>query len=91
MKNIINISESIKPFKKSIQIEGDKSLSIRWALLASQANGKSISKNLLMSDDVINTLNCLKKLGVKIILNKKKCEILGKGLNGFNLKKKNNS
>ncbi len=88
MKNIINISESIEPFKKSIQIEGDKSLSIRWALLASQATGKSISKNLLMSDDVINTLNCLKKLGVKIILNKKKCEILGKGLNGFNLKKK---
>ena len=88
MKNIINISESIKPFKKSIQIEGDKSLSIRWALLASQANGKSISKNLLMSDDVINTLNCLKKLGIKIILNKKKCEISGKGLNGFNFKKK---
>ena len=88
MKNIINISKSINPFKKSIQIEGDKSLSIRWALLASQANGKSISNNLLMSDDVINTLNCLKKLGIKIILNKKRCEILGKGLNGFNLKDK---
>ena len=47
-------------------MEGDKSISIRWALLASQAIGKSVSLNLLRSEDVINTLKCLKKLGVKI-------------------------
>ncbi len=41
-----------------------------------------------MSEDVINTLNCLKKLGVKIKLTKNFCEIVGVGLNGFKYKKK---
>jgi 3-phosphoshikimate 1-carboxyvinyltransferase len=87
MSNTIEISGLIRPFKKTISIDGDKSLSIRWALLASQAVGKSKSYNLLKSEDVINTLNCLKKLGIKIELNNKYCEIFGAGLNGFNYKK----
>ena len=88
MKNILKISNTISPFKKEINIEGDKSISIRWALLASQANGKSISYNLLKSEDVINTLNCLKELGIKIKLSKKSCQIFGQGINGFNYNKK---
>tara|TARA_B100001057_G_C22814302_1_gene936738 strand:+ start:65 stop:1390 length:1326 start_codon:yes stop_codon:yes gene_type:complete len=86
MKNKIVISKLIKPYNKVLKVEGDKSLSIRWALLASQANGKSKSLNLLKSDDVINTLKCLKKLGVKIKLSKNSCEIVGRGLNGFKYK-----
>ena len=35
MKNSLKISKVIKPFKKTLKIEGDKSISIRWALLAS--------------------------------------------------------
>ena len=66
MNNKIQISKTIQPFNKILEIEGDKSLSIRWALLASQAKGKSKSINLLKSEDVINTLSCLKKLGIKI-------------------------
>ena len=61
MKNILKISNTIRPFKKIIEMEGDKSLSIRWALIASQASDKSIAYNLLQSEDVINTLNCLNK------------------------------
>ncbi len=87
MKNILKINKTIEPFKKKLQIEGDKSLSIRWALIASQANGKSVSYNLLKSEDVISTLNCLKKLGVKVKNYKNKCEIIGLGLNGFKYKK----
>ena len=87
MSNFIQISNSIKPFNKSIKIEGDKSLSIRWALLASQAKGKSTCLNLLRSEDVINTLKCLKKLGIKYKLSKNSCEITGNGLNGFRYKK----
>ena len=56
-------------------------------MLASQAYGKSVSKNLLKSEDVINTLRCLKKLGVKIKLHKNKCEIIGMGINGYRYKK----
>ena len=88
MKNLVKIFKTIRPFNKSIQIEGDKSLSIRWALLASQAKGKSKSSNLLRSEDVLNTLECLKKLGVKIKLSKNYCIIYGKGLNKFKYKKK---
>ena len=35
----------------------------------------------------MNTLKCLKKLGIKIRLLKNTCEITGNGLNGFNYKK----
>ena len=87
MNNIVKIYDKIKPFKKTISMEGDKSLSIRWALLASQAQGKSRSYNLLRSEDVISTLKCLKKLGIKVKLSKNYCDIIGKGLNGFTYKK----
>ncbi len=87
MSNKIKISSIIKPFNKTIKIEGDKSLSIRWALLASQANGKSKSINLLKSEDIISTLKCLKKLGVKIKYLNNTCEITGVGLNGYKTKK----
>ena len=87
MTRKIQIKYTIKSFSKTINIDGDKSLSIRWALLASQAVGKSISENLLKSEDVISTLKCLKKLGVKVKLLKNKCEIIGGGINGFKYKK----
>ena len=86
MNKFLEIRNQIRPFKKKITIEGDKSISIRWALLASQSKEKSIARNILRSEDVLSTLNSLKKLGVKIKLTKKKCEIIGLGLNGFNSK-----
>ena len=81
------LKKKISPFNKVLNIEGDKSISIRWALLASQAYGKSTSTNLLKSEDVMSTLNCLKKLGVKIKILKDKCHIIGLGLNGYRYKK----
>ena len=75
------------PFNKVISVNGDKSLSIRWALLASQGNGKSRAYNLLKSLDVISTLNCLKKLGTRIKFKKNFCEIQGMGLNNYVYKK----
>ena len=87
MTKPVFIDEKIKNFKKKITISGDKSLSIRWALLASQATGTSKAHNLLVSEDVLSTLSCLKKLGTKISLKKNYCEITGFGLNNFNFKK----
>ena len=51
--------------KKKIIISSDKSISIRSVLLASQAIGKSRLYNLLESEDVINTLKSISKLGIK--------------------------
>ena len=82
------INETIKPFRRTLNIEGDKSLSIRWALLASQAHGKSYAQNLLKSEDVLHTLSCLRKLGIKIIKKKDRYEINGLGLNGYKFKKR---
>ena len=87
MAKSIDIKKTISPFSKILKISGDKSLSIRWALTASQADGKSRAYNLLMSEDILSTLKCLKKLGVKIKIKKKYCEINGLGLNGFKYKK----
>ena len=85
--HLVKINTKIQKFNKVLSIDGDKSLSIRWALIASQSEYKSKSKNLLLSEDVINTLKCLKKLGVKIKMSKNFCEIKGVGLNGFKYKK----
>ncbi len=86
MKKFILIKNKIKPFEKKIHIDGDKSLSIRWALIASQVNGKSVAKNLLKSEDILSTLNCLKKLGVKIKFRRDTCIIKSKGINSFKYK-----
>ena len=87
MTNLIEINKRIAPFNKKINIDGDKSLSIRWVLLASQATGKSKGYNLLMSEDVIAALDSINKLGIKFKLYKDYCEIYGNGINGFKYKK----
>ena len=61
MSNTLIIKKKIRKFEKEIHVSGDKSLSIRWVLLASQAIGKSRGYNLLMSEDVIAALNAIKK------------------------------
>ena len=65
MRNHIEILSKIKPYKKEINISSDKSISIRSVLLASQAIGKSRLYNLLESEDVMNTLKSISKLGIK--------------------------
>ena len=87
MSKILSIKNKIKNFDKKIKVSGDKSLSIRWVLLASQAIGKSKAYNLLMSEDVITALDSIKKLGIKVKINKDYCEIFGNGINGFEYKK----
>ena len=85
MPKPIIINRTIKKYNKKIKVDGDKSLSIRFALLASQAIGISKAYNLLKSEDVVSTINCLKKLGVKIKWDKKNnfCLINGNGLNSY--------
>ena len=87
MPKALIIKNKIKKFIKQIQVSGDKSLSIRWVLLASQAIGKSKGYNLLMSEDVLAAIDSIKKLGIKVRMQKKYCEIVGNGINGFKYKK----
>ena len=87
MSKVLLIKNKIKNFNKEIQVGGDKSLSIRWVLLASQAIGKSKGYNLLMSEDVLAAVDSIKKLGIKVKISKHYCEIFGNGINGFKYKK----
>ena len=87
MTNSLTIKKKILNFNKKIEVSGDKSLSIRWVLLASQATGKSKAYNLLMSEDVLAAIDAIKKLGIKVNVYKNYCEIFGNGINGFKYKK----
>ena len=71
----------IQPFKKTIKVDSDKSLSIRSFLIGSICQNISKVENVLESEDVFSTIECLKKLGVKIInVKPNKYLIFGKGL-----------
>ncbi len=87
MSSYIRINKKIGNFKNSIEIPGDKSISIRLIMLASIAIGKSRLYNLLDAEDISSTINSLKSLGVKILKNKKTVEVFGVGLNGLKVKK----
>ena len=87
MSNSIIIKNKIKKFKKIITVSGDKSISIRWVLFSSLANGISTAKNLLLSEDVLAALNVVKKLGIKYKIKNNECKIYGQGINGYKYKK----
>ena len=83
----VKINKKLLPFNKSINVDSDKSISIRSLLIGSISQNISSVKNILESDDVLSTVECLRKLGVKI--NKKKnCYLIyGKGLGSLIAKK----
>ena len=72
-----------------MKFTSDKSISIRCVLLASIAVGISKISNLLESEDVLNSLKAIKKLGIDYKKRKNILEIKGLGLNGYNPKEYN--
>ena len=88
MKKFIIVKNKIKKFNKTIRVSGDKSISIRWVLFSSIAEGISTAKNLLKSEDVLASIGAIRKLGIKVKLNGNNCKIYGKGINGYKYKKK---
>ena len=87
MPNFISIKKKIKKFNKIITVDGDKSLSIRWVLFSSIATGISEAKNLLMSEDVLASIDVIKKLGIKVKKKDNSLKIYGKGIDGYKYRK----
>ena len=84
----ININNKIKSFKKIIKVDSDKSISIRSFLISSVSQNISKVKNVLESDDVFSCIECLKRLGVKIVkIRPREYKIYGKGLGSLNISK----
>ena len=86
MSNPVVIKKKLQSFNKEIFVSGDKSISIRWILFASLANGNSKAQNLLISEDVIAAIKTIRKLGIKVTLKNNLCKIYGKGIDGYKYK-----
>ena len=87
MPNSLIINDKIDRFHETISVSGDKSLSIRWVLFSSLANGVSTAKNLLLSEDVLAAIRAIRILGIKSKISKNGSRIFGKGLKGYKYKK----
>ena len=84
----LKVNYKIKPFKKTIKVDSDKSMSIRSFLIGSISQSISTASNVLESEDVLSAISCLKKLGVKIVRTKPQSyKIYGKGLGSLYAKK----
>ena len=89
LKNFnVTTKRKISSFNKVIKVDTDKSMSIRSFLIGAISHNISSATNVLESEDVLATINCLKKLGVKITRRKSGSYfIFGKGLGSLNAKK----
>ena len=83
----LKIENKIKTFNKSINVDPDKSISIRSLLISSISQNCSSIENILESEDVNSCLKCIKKLGIKIKKKNKKYLVYGKGLGSLSGKK----
>ena len=78
----------IQSFKKIIEVDPDKSISIRSFLIGAISYNISSVKNVLESEDVFSTIKCLRRLGVQIKKQKSKNYLVyGKGLGSLFVKK----
>ncbi|MDQ6700020.1 MAG: 3-phosphoshikimate 1-carboxyvinyltransferase, partial [Acidobacteriota bacterium] len=79
--------KTIRPAKLvegAIQLPGDKSISHRYAILASLAEGTSHIHNYSTGADCHSTLNAVRALGIQIEEQGTDVTIHGQGLNGWN-------
>ena len=82
------LKKKITPFRKTISVDSDKSISIRSFLIGAICHNITKVKNALESDDVQSTIESLKKLGVYIKKDKSKHYLIyGKGLGSLFAKK----
>ena len=82
------VYKKIKHYNKTIQVDSDKSISIRSFLVGAISHNITVIKNVLESEDVFSCINSLKKLGVKIKKVKAKHYLVyGKGLGSLYAKK----
>jgi 3-phosphoshikimate 1-carboxyvinyltransferase len=71
-----------------VELPGDKSISHRYAILASLAEGVSEIRNYSSSADCRSTIECMRKLGIEIDVGPKLVRVVGKGLDGLQAPKR---
>jgi 3-phosphoshikimate 1-carboxyvinyltransferase len=71
-----------------VELPGDKSISHRYAILASLAEGVSEIRNYSSSADCRSTIECMRKLGAEIDITPERVRVAGKGLDGLKTSKR---
>lgn len=64
-------------------VPSDKSISHRAIICGALSQGETIVKNILLSKDVLNTINCFRQMGVSIKVDGSNAYIQGVGKYGF--------
>ena len=72
----------------AIRLPGDKSISHRFAILASIAEGTSTLRNFSTGADPHSTLNCVETLGIGVDRDGTEIKVHGKGLRGYSAPEK---
>jgi len=78
--------EVIHPARRlhgSLRLPGDKSISHRYAMIASIAEGVTTIRNYSSGADCHSTLACLRGLGVEVEVEGSEVRIRGRGLHGY--------
>lgn len=73
----------LKRLKGEITIPGDKSISHRAVMFGSIAKGTTIIRDFLMGADCLSTIDCFKRMGVDIKVEKNNVIVNGNGLYGL--------
>jgi 3-phosphoshikimate 1-carboxyvinyltransferase len=80
------MTETISPAPRvqgAVRLPGDKSISHRYAMLASVAEGASVIRNYSSGADCHSTLGCLRSLGIPVTVEDRTVTVAGRGLNGY--------
>jgi 3-phosphoshikimate 1-carboxyvinyltransferase len=83
--------QTIRPARSisgALSVPGDKSISHRYAILAALAEGRSEIHNFSPAADCRSTIECLRRLGISVDIEKHRIFIHGKGLRGLTEPKK---
>ena len=66
-----------------LKVPGDRSITVRAVLLGAIANGDSVIRDYLISDDTTACINCMRTLGVNIAASPRELWIAGVGKHGL--------
>ena len=81
--NAKTISPSTTPFKGTVTVPGDKSISHRSIMFGALSKGDTHITNFLMADDCLSTIDCFRKMGVNIDVSPDEITVHGMGLHGL--------
>ncbi|MBL0157659.1 MAG: 3-phosphoshikimate 1-carboxyvinyltransferase [Bryobacterales bacterium] len=67
----------------NVRLPGDKSISHRYGMLASVAEGTTVIRNYSSGADCHSTLGCVRTLGIGVEIDGRQVKVHGRGLRGY--------